>query len=344
MLSFHLCVRSIPIYIPFAILKGNIMFLFTWQAFTILVLVMLSLDFFQTKNEVPSVKKSLIWSLFWVLLAFVFALSIYLFWPQMVPSSDYSAYDASMAFLTGYLLEKSLSIDNLFVFAIIFGQFSVPESIRPRVLLWGIIGALLLRSVMIYVGSDLLLQYHWLLYVFAAFLIFTAVKLWFSKGEESKDFTQSKFVLWLKKRIQIDNNYHGHQLFIRKKGAYIATPLLLVITVISFTDIMFALDSIPAIFSVTREPFLVLSANIFALLGLRSLYFVLQSMLHKFCYLQPALAIILAFIGVKMLLIGSAYEIPTNYSLIVIVSVIVAAIMTSVYKNNKQGKLAKTST
>jgi tellurite resistance protein TerC len=317
------------------------MFLFTWQAFTLLVLAMLTLDFFQTRNDVVSIKKSLIWSLFWLLLAFVFAGAIYLFWPQMVPSSHYSSYDASIAFLTGYLLEKSLSVDNLFVFAIIFGQFSVPEHIRPRVLLWGIIGALILRAVMIYVGSDLLMQYHWLLYVFAAFLIYTAFKLWFNKDEDTDDFTQSTLVLWLKKHANIDNEYHGYKFFIKKSATYIATPLLLVIIVISFTDIMFALDSIPAIFSVTREPFLVLSANVFALLGLRSLYFVLEGMLEKFYYLQPALALILGFIGVKMLLIGSAYEIPTNYSLLVIVTVISGAIVGSVYKNKQQEKLAK---
>ncbi len=164
------------------------------------------------------------------------------------------------------------------------------------------------------------------------FLIFTAVKLWFSKDQNSQGFTQSKFVLWLKKRIYIDNNYHGHPLFIKNNATYIATPLLLVITVISFTDIMFALDSIPAIFSVTREPFLVLSANIFSLLSLRSLYFVFEGMLHKFCYLQPALAIILGFIGIKILLIGSHYEIPINYSLGVIIVVFSIAIIGSCYK------------
>ncbi|MCE7568125.1 TerC/Alx family metal homeostasis membrane protein [Aliivibrio fischeri] len=308
----------------------------TWELFGFVVLAMFALDLFQTRKDTPSLKKALVWSLFWFALAFVFCAVIYLYWPLMAPESSYTRTDASVAFLTGYLLEKMLSVDNLFVFALIFSQFAVPESSRPRILLWGIIGALALRAVMIFVGAELLAQYHWILYIFAVFLIITGVKLWFADTEENSDFASSKLVMFFKKHIPFDDKYHGNQLFAKVSGKTIATPLLLVVIVIMFTDIMFALDSIPAIFAITQEPFLVFAANVFALLGLRSLYFVLQGMLDKFCYLQPALAFILSFIGIKMFLVGTKYEVPTVISLLTIVAIITLAIIGSVYKNRSQ--------
>lgn len=307
-----------------------------WELFGFVVLVLFTLDLFQTRKDTPTLKKALVWSLFWFVLAFIFCAALYVYWPLMAPESSYSATDASMAFITGYLLEKMLSVDNLFVFALIFSQFAVPEQSRPRILLWGIIGALALRAVMIFVGAELLTQYHWILYIFAVFLIITGVKLWFANTEEHSDFSSSKLVMFVKKYIPIDDNYHGHQLLAKVNGKTIATPLMLVVIVIMFTDVMFALDSIPAIFAITQEPFLVFSANVFALLGLRSLYFVLQGMLDKFCYLQPALAFILSFIGIKMFLVGTDYEVPTVISLLTIIGIITLAIIGSVYKNKTQ--------
>ncbi|WP_122032067.1 TerC/Alx family metal homeostasis membrane protein [Aliivibrio sp. EL58] len=308
----------------------------TWELFGFVVLALFALDMFQTRKEAPSLKKALVWSLFWFVLAFIFCAALYVYWPLMAPESSYSAKDASIAFITGYLLEKMLSVDNLFVFALIFSQFAVPESSRPRILLWGIIGALALRAVMIFVGAGLLAQYHWILYIFAVFLIITGVKLWFANTEENSDFSSSKLVMFAKKYIPFDDKYDGHKLLTKINGKTIATPLLLVVIVIMFTDIMFALDSIPAIFAITQEPFLVFAANVFALLGLRSLYFVLQGMLDKFCYLQPALAFILSFIGIKMFLVGTAYEVPTVISLLTIVGIITLAIIGSIMKNRSQ--------
>ncbi|MGF1905627.1 TerC/Alx family metal homeostasis membrane protein [Aliivibrio salmonicida] len=308
----------------------------TWELFGFVVLALFALDLFQTRKNTPSLKQALVWSFFWFVLAFIFCAIIYVYWPLMAPESTYSPSDASMAFITGYLLEKMLSVDNLFVFALIFSQFIVPEQSRPRILLWGIIGALVLRGIMIFVGAELLTQYHWILYIFAVFLIITGIKLWFTDTEAESDFSSSKFVVFLKKHIPFDDKYYGHQLIAKVNGKTIATPLLLVVIVIMFTDIMFALDSIPAIFAITQEPFLVFSANVFALLGLRSLYFVLQGMLSKFCYLQPALAFILGFIGIKMFLVDTAYEVPTAFSLLTIVGIITLAIVGSIYKNKSQ--------
>lgn len=308
----------------------------TWEIFGIIILGLFTLDLFQTRKGAPSLQQALLWSFFWFALAFIFCAAIYFYWPLMAPDSTYTSSDASMAFITGYLLEKMLSVDNLFVFALIFSQFIVPEQSRPRILLWGIIGALVLRGIMIVIGTELLTQYHWILYIFAIFLILTAIKLWFTNTQEDSDFASSKFVVFLKKHIPFDDKYHGHQLVAKVNGKMLATPLLLVVIVIMFTDVMFALDSIPAIFSITQEPFIVFSANVFALLGLRSLYFVLQGMLSKFCYLQPALAFILGFIGIKMFLVGTDYEIPTALSLLTIVGIITLAIIGSIYKNSQQ--------
>lgn len=308
----------------------------TWELFGLVVLALFALDLFQTRKNTPSLKQALVWSFFWFILAFVFCAVIYAYWPLMAPESTYSPSDASMAFITGYLLEKMLSVDNLFVFALIFSQFIVPEQSRPRILLWGIIGALVLRGIMIFVGAELLSQYHWILYIFALFLIITGVKLWFTDIEEESDFSSNRVIIFLKKHIPFDDKYHNHQLIAKVNGKMIATPLLLVVIVIMFTDIMFALDSIPAIFAITQEPFLVLSANVFALLGLRSLYFVLQGMLSQFCYLQPALALILGFIGIKMFLVDTVFEVPTALSLITIVAIITLAILGSIYKNQSK--------
>ena len=299
-----------------------------YACFFLLTLVLVAIDIYQTRGGNVTIKKAGIWSVFWIMLAFVFAGSIYLFWDVYAPSSDYSPQKASIAFITGYLLEKSLSVDNLFVFAMIFGQYQVPEHLRPRALLWGVIGALVLRAIMIAVGAQLLAQYHWVLYVFAAFLIATGVKLALDKGEDSISPYPEKL---LRKTMPVSDSFHGNSLLIKQSGKWFLTPMMLVIGAIAVMDVMFALDSIPAIFAVTLEPFLVLAANVFALLGLRSLYFVLQGMIDKFIYLKPALSFIMVFIGVKMLLVESQWAIPTFVSLGVLVSTMLIAVVASVY-------------
>ncbi|MGF1755090.1 TerC/Alx family metal homeostasis membrane protein [Vibrio makurazakiensis] len=304
----------------------------TYVGFFLLTLVLVSIDIYQTRGGNITIRKAAIWSIFWFLLAFVFAGSIYFFWDIYAPTSDYTNQKAVVSFITGYLLEKSLSVDNLFVFAIIFSQYQVPEHLRPRALLWGVIGALILRAIMIAVGAQLLAQYHWVLYVFAAFLIWTGIKLAFGNEEESVSSYPEKLI---RKVAKVTDDYHGNSLIVKKAGQWFVTPMVLVIGVIAVMDVMFALDSIPAIFAVTREPFLVLAANVFALLGLRSLYFVLQGMMDKFIYLKPALSFIMVFIGIKMLLVGTSWEIPTFVSLGVLITVMTLAIIASIYSKKE---------
>ncbi|CAK4075844.1 MULTISPECIES: TerC/Alx family metal homeostasis membrane protein [Vibrio] len=305
----------------------------TYIGFALLTLTMVALDIWQTRGGNVTIKKAAVWSIFWFLLAFLFAASIYFFWDFYAPDSAYSAEKATVSFLTGYLLEKSLSVDNLFVFAIIFHQYLVPEHLRPRALLWGVIGALILRAIMIAVGAQLLAQYHWLLYVFALFLIWTGIQLARDKGEEEVNPLPEKLI---RKFASVTDDFRGNALTVVEGGKRWLTPMAIVIGVIAFMDVMFALDSIPAIFAVTREPFLVLAANVFALLGLRSLYFVLQGMMDKFIYLKPALSFIMVFIGIKMMLVGSAWEIPTPVSLLVLLVTMTIAVIASVMKKRKQ--------
>ncbi|TOQ43353.1 hypothetical protein CGG79_17175 [Vibrio parahaemolyticus] len=307
-----------------------------YGAFGLFTLVLVALDIYQTRGGAITMQKAIVWSIFWFLLAFLFAGSIYFFWDVYAPHSAYSNEKATVSFLTGYLLEKSLSVDNLFVFAIIFAQYKVPEHLRPRALLWGVIGALLLRAIMIAVGAQLLAQYHWVLYLFAAFLIWTGIKLARDKGEDEEVNPYPEQVI--RKLLPVTDDHQGNHMFLKQAGKWVATPMLIVVGVIAVMDVMFALDSIPAIFAVTREPFLVLAANVFALLGLRSLYFVLQAMLDKFIYLKPALSVIMMFIGVKMLLVGTEYEIPTIWSLTFLILVMTSAVVASVYKNKENSR------
>lgn len=306
----------------------------TYFILFILTLAMLGLDLKTTSSDQHiSIRSALLWSLFWVALAFGFAIVIYFFWAELAPQSSYLPTQATLAFLTGFLLEKSLSVDNLFVFAIIFGQYAVPDEIRGRALLWGIIGALVLRAIMIFIGAGLIAQFHWILYFFAFFLIWTGYKIAFSHEEDEVSSLPERL---MRRCFTLSDRYHGHALFVRENGKRIATPLVLVLATLAFMDLMFAMDSIPAIFAVTQEPFLVLSANVFALLGLRSLYFVLQGVMDKFCYLKPALSIIMVFIGVKMLLMDTAWAIPVWLSLSVLLAVMLIAIVASMIKQRSR--------
>lgn len=307
-----------------------------YLGFGLLTLLLVSLDIWQTRGGQITIRKAAIWSVFWFVLAFLFAIHLYYCWDFYAPNSSYSDGKAAIAFVTGYLLEKSLSVDNLFVFAIIFNSYAVPESLRPRALLWGVIGALVLRALMISIGAELLEQYHWILYVFAAFLIWTGIKLAVEKGDDEEEEINPLPEKLIRRFAQVTDGFRGNALWVKEQGVRMVTPMLIVIGVIAVMDVMFALDSIPAIFAVTQEPFLVLSANVFALLGLRSLYFVLQGMLDKFIYLQPALAFIMLFIGVKMLLIDTAWEIPTSISLLVLLTTMVLAVIASVIKQKQQ--------
>jgi tellurite resistance protein TerC len=303
-----------------------------WVGFNVFVLGMLALDLgvFHRKSHVVSVKEATVWSVVWISLALTFNAGIYFYWSTLIPGSSYSNSEAALAFLTGYLIEKSLSVDNIFVIALIFGYFAVPAAYQHRVLFWGILGALVMRAAMIFAGAALLKEYHWIIYVFGAFLIFTGIKM-FTHKEEELHPESNPVIKLVRKLIPVTNNYEDDHFFVRHAGKLMATPLFLVLIMVETTDLVFAVDSIPAIFAVTQDPFIVYTSNVFAILGLRSLYFVLAGVIDKFYYLKMGLAVILTFVGVKMTMID-LYKIPTPVSLGVIATVLTIAVVASLIR------------
>jgi tellurite resistance protein TerC len=266
---------------------------------------------------------------------------IFLFWERLVPGSGYTSSEAGLAFLTGYLIEKALSIDNIFVFVLIFSYFTVPSKYQHRVLFWGIIGALLMRGAMIFAGAALIKEFHWIIWIFGAFLIFTGIRMATTK-DETLEPEKNPVIRLFKRFMPVSEAYDGQKLFTVKGGVRMATPLFLVLLMIETTDLIFAVDSIPAIFAVTQNPFIVYSSNVFAILGLRSLYFVLASVIHKFHYLKLGLSAVLAFVGVKMLLpdlshllLGVSYKLPTAASLGVVAGIIAVAVVASLIRASR---------
>jgi tellurite resistance protein TerC len=273
--------------------------LWGWIGFNVVVLAILALDLgvLHRKSEKVSLKEAAIWSGVWVALSLCFALAIY---RTMGPESG-------LEFLTGYLIEYALSVDNIFVFVLIFSYFSVPEKYQHRVLFWGIIGALVLRGVMIVAGSALVTRFAWTLYIFGAFLVFTGLRMALQKDEVAYNPERDPVLRLARRVLPVTPDYRGDSFFVREPDAkgrirYAATPLFIVLLIVDTTDIIFATDSIPAIFSVTRDPFIVYTSNICAVLGLRALYFLLANVVDKFVYLKLGLSIVLIFIGAKMLL------------------------------------------
>lgn len=311
-----------------------------WIFFVASVLVALFVDFVvlrkQGAHEV-SVKEAINWSLVWVGLSLAFNA---LFWWAVKDSTGDSdlATTKSLEFLTGYLIEKSLAVDNIFVFLMIFTYFSVPPAYQKRVLMYGIIGAIVLRTIMILVGSWLIAQFHWILYVFGAFLLITGIKMWWAAGQEP-DLESNPALKLLRKVMPVSDNFDGERFFTVKRGKRLATPLLLVIALVGITDVIFAVDSIPAIFAITSDPFIVLTSNIFAILGLRAMYFLLAAMATKFHLLSYGLAVVLSFIGVKMMLID-IYKIPVLVSLGVVVAILALTMVLSVRTAPKIGNEA----
>jgi len=303
-----------------------------WVGFNVFVLLMLALDLgvFHRKAHVISIKEATIWSVVWIALAMLFNLGIYLFWDKLVPGSTYSNNQAALAFFTGYLIEKSLSVDNIFVFVLIFTFFAVPAIYQHRVLFWGILGALLMRGTLIVVGAALLKEFHWIIYVFGAFLIFTGIRMALHRNEEMHP-EQNPLVRLLRKVIPVTEDYEGDHFFIRRAGRLMATPLFLVLVLIEATDLIFAVDSIPAIFAVTQETFIVYTSNVFAILGLRSLYFLLAGVVDKFYYLKLGLSVVLVFVGIKMTIVD-IYKIPVGLSLGVIFSILTISIAASLWR------------
>jgi tellurite resistance protein TerC len=300
-----------------------------WVFFVASVLVALFIDFVVLKKQGAhsvTVKEALNWSIVWVLLSFAFN---GLFWWAVY--QDHGAAIAntkSMEFLTGYLIEKSLAVDNIFVFLMIFTYFAVPPEFQKRVLMIGIIGAIVLRTVMILVGSWLISEFHWVLYVFGAFLVLTGIKMWWAAGKEP-DLESNPALKLLRRVLPVSKSFDGEKFFTLENGKKIATPLLLVIALVGLTDVIFAVDSIPAIFAITSDPFIVLTSNIFAILGLRAMYFLLAAVAAKFHLLSYGLAVILVFIGTKMLLID-VFKIPVFVSLGAVVSILAVTMWLSV--------------
>jgi len=291
-----------------------------WIGFGIFVIAMLALDLglFHRRSHEVRFKEALGWTGFWVALALIFNLGLLYF----------AGHDKALEFFTGYLIEYSLSADNVFVFALIFTSFGVSAKWQHKVLFWGILGALVMRLAMILVGTALVIHFSWMLYLFGAFLIFTGVKM---ALEKTKEFHPEKHTaLRLFRRfIPMTPNYHGDRFIVRLDGRWMATPLLAVLVLVEVSDLIFAVDSIPAIFGVTRDPFIVYTSNVFAILGLRSLYFVLARAIHLFHYLKPGLASVLVFIGVKMLLAETAWKIGTVPALLVVASILGIAVVAS---------------
>jgi tellurite resistance protein TerC len=281
------------------------------------------------------VKEALNWSLVWIALSFLFN---GLFWWAIkdTTGSTELANTKSLEFLTGYLIEKSLAVDNIFVFLLIFTYFAVPSHFQKRVLMIGIIGAIVLRTVMILVGGWLLAEFHWILYLFGAFLVLTGLKMWWAAGKEP-NLDDNPALKLLRKLIPVSKDYDGENFWTMENGKKVATPLFMVICLIALTDVIFAVDSIPAIFAITNDPFIVLTSNVFAILGLRAMYFLLASVASKFHLLNYGLAVILIFIGTKMCLID-IYKIPVHFSLGVVVAILAITMLLSVRTAKPEAK------
>ena len=297
--------------------------IWVWVGFNVFVLAMLALDlgvFHREAHEV-SLKEAAAWSALWVTLALIFNYGIYHFLgPQ-----------AGLEFLTGYLIEKALSVDNIFVFVLIFSYFNVPPRYQHRVLFWGILGALVMRGAMIAAGAALIHRFHWIIYLFGAFLVFTGIRM-ATQTEHAIEPEANPVIRMLRRFMRVTNVYHGQKFFIREEVGgrmrRVATPLFVVLLMVETTDLIFAVDSIPAIFAVTTDTFLVYTSNVFAILGLRALYFLLAGVIHRFHYLKLGLSVVLVFVGIKMLLVD-IFKIPIGISLGVIALVLGAAVVAS---------------
>ena len=294
-----------------------------WIGFNVFVLAMLAVDLFVFHREAHEVRswEAATWTAVWVAVAVLFGAGVYRFMGR----------DAGLEYFAGYLIEKALSVDNIFVFVLIFGFFRVPLRYQHRVLFWGILGALVMRGVMIAAGAYLIQQFHWVIYVFGAFLVFTGIRM-ARQSEHDIDLDTNVVIRTVRRLLPVTSTYHGQKFFVREDAGgtrrLAATPLFVVLALVETTDLIFAVDSIPAIFAVTQDPFIVYSSNVFAILGLRALYFLLAGVIHRFHYLKVGLSLVLVFVGGKMLA-ADVYKIPIGVSLGVIVLVLIAAVVAS---------------
>lgn len=300
-----------------------------WISFNVFILLMLALDlgvFHRNAHEVK-IKEALAWSGVWITLALVFNVLIYYYWDWMSPGSEYSNKDAALAFFTGYLIEKSLSVDNVFVFLMVFTYFNVPALYQHKILFWGILGALVMRAIFIFAGVALITKFHWMIYLFGAVLIFTGIKMVTQKDKKIEP-EKNPVIKTFRKWFPVTDNYHSDHFFTKLDGRKVATPMFVVLLFIETTDIIFAVDSIPAILAITSNPFIVYTSNVFAILGLRALYFALAGIMNLFHYLHYGLSVILVFVGVKMVL-ADVFKIPIEISLLVVLGVLIVSIIFS---------------
>jgi tellurite resistance protein TerC len=296
-----------------------------WIGFNAFILLMLALDLgvFHRKAHEVGFKEAITWSAIWIGLALVFNLGIYYFFGKV----------KAVEFLTGYIIEKSLSVDNIFVFVLIFSAFAVPPAYQHRVLFWGIIGALIMRAIFIFAGVALINKFHWIIYVFGIFLLYTGIKIAIEKGTKI-NVENNRMLHLFRKYFPVTDNYHGGKFITKIDGKKFATPLMLVLILVETTDLIFAVDSIPAILAITDNPFIVYTSNVFAILGLRSLYFALAGILKYFHYLHYGLAAILVFVGIKML-ITDFYKFDPFISLGIIAFILTVSIVLSILKPSK---------
>ena len=317
------------------------MTIFLWMGFLILILFLLFLDLgvFNKTDHVMKTKEALGWTALWIVVSLIFNVFIYfayehhLFGIGKELGHLMNGKEAALKYFTGYIIEKSLSLDNIFVIAVIFSYFNIPTLYQHRVLFWGIVGALIMRGVMIFAGVALIEKFEWMIFVFGGLLIITAIKMLLSKDENvhpNKNF----LVRQVKKLYPVTDHFEGHNFFAKINNKPAVTPLFIALIVIESSDVLFAVDSIPAIFAVTTDPFIVFTSNVFAILGLRSLYFALAAMIEKFIYLKISIVFVLIYVGIKMIL-SHSYPISTGYSLGVILLILILGVSASMIKSGK---------
>ncbi|EIY5021646.1 TerC family protein [Klebsiella variicola] len=311
-----------------------------WGGFAVVVAIMLAIDLLlqgRRGSHSMTMKQAAGWSILWVTLSLLFNAA---FWWYLVQTQGRAVADPqALAFLTGYLIEKALAVDNVFVWLILFSYFAVPPALQRRVLVYGVLGAIVLRTIMIFAGSWLISQFDWLLYVFGAFLLFTGVKMALAKEDDS-GIGDKPLVRWIRSHLRMTDKIESERFFTRKNGVLFATPLLLVLILVELSDVIFAVDSIPAIFAVTTDPFIVLTSNLFAILGLRAMYFLLAGVAERFSMLKYGLSVILVFIGVKMLIVDF-YHIPVAISLGVVGGILTVTLLINAWVNKQHDKQRK---
>jgi TerC family integral membrane protein len=299
-----------------------------WIGFNVFVLVVIGLDLavFNRRLHKVALREAAVWSIVWIALSALFGIGVL----------HYSGYQSGLEFFTGYLIEKALSVDNLFLFLIIFRTFAVDARLQHRVLEWGILGALVMRGLMILAGAELIHRFSWILYIFGAFLLYAGIHMLFVNKEAIRPERNLLF-RFAEKHLRISRDYHGEKFFVRAGGRLLVTPLFLVLLVIEFTDVTLALDSIPAVFGITRDPFIVYTSNVFAILGLRAMYFLLAGILNRLRYLTVGLSVVLSFVGAKMILEPWA-RVPVHISLIVVAGILSVAVISSLVFPGRETK------